>query len=222
MNSNRCTTVFFVGTILVALSVFHCDAAPGADTPPGQKKIVFVLKGPDLPITAIGALPKTMYLAGEYYARIEQPAELTSGKQNLLIVRGRDVWVIDILKKTGTHSINSSPDFTVHNPILGPNGPSELFEFEYGREVAFFEKTLTKQLGPEKIEGVECLGREVTAGNYRVVLYTNRTKSPVKVQVFRNANMILEIKYLSYEEGLPFDRTLFQPPEGIDLVESVR
>ena len=123
VNSCCCTIVCAV----MMLTAPMCHGTPSLEPPPGQKKIVFILKTPDLPKGTVGALPKTMYLAGEHYARIEQPADLTSGKQNLLIVRGRDLWVIDTLKRTGTHSINSSPDFTVHNPILGPHSPAELF-----------------------------------------------------------------------------------------------
>ena len=187
---------------------------------PMVTKMVFRITPADSSPTAALSSPKTMYVAGDRYARIEQETDLHLGDKNLIIVNQPDIWIIDSKKKEGGHMVNPGPDFTVHNPILGPDGPDELFGFQYGREVAFFDQGGTKVLGAQKVAGIDCEARELTVGDYRILLFVSRAKFPLRVTVFYVGKLALELNYISYEQGLPFDLTLFKPPPDIQITES--
>jgi len=179
----------------------------------------FSYSAADLGGGAVGALPKTMYLAGQGFARIEQPADTSSGSKNLIVVHDPDIWVIDGRRKNGTHSIN--PDVGIRNPILGPSGPQDLFEFEYGQEAEFFDRVPTRNLPSEKVGTVYCRARELTYGDFVVRLHTDEvTQLPVQVQVLEGKKLLFTIRYLTYQKGLPFDPSLFEPPKDVVITES--
>lgn len=163
--------------------------------------------------------PKTIYVAGDRYARIEQPGD--NETTNLIIVSQPDIWVIDGKKKQGNHMINPGPDFTVHNPILGPEGPQELFDFEYGRELGFFENSQATDLGLKEINGVGCDVQELRSGDYRIVMNLTRSrKIPHSIEIFLNGRAVIRLEYITYERDLPFDSSLFRPPNGIVIADS--
>ena len=126
-----------MNTRLLLLSVFLCPIAFG-ETKPSITKIVFRYIAEELSENADAAKPKTMYLAGDRYARVEE--ETDSASKKLIVVNEPDIWVADLGNKIGSHTINPGPDFTVHNPILGADVPDELFDFQFGHEIEFLER----------------------------------------------------------------------------------
>ena len=187
---------------------------------PSMTRIELSLTAPDLPRDTVGARPKTIYLAGERYARIEQFADLTSDRKNLIIVSEPDIWLVDAVHKTVSHSVNHGPDLTVHNPILGPDGPEELFPLEYGREVDFF-KANASRLPPQELDGTRCDVRQMTLHGYRLRLYVDsRRQIPVEMEAFKDGEFVLRVRYDSYRTDLPLDSSLFEPPNGLTVVEA--
>jgi hypothetical protein len=194
-----------------------------ASSQPLITKIVFRYVASDLPENTAGARPKTYYLAGNHYARIEQESDAALHSPNLIIVNEPDIWLIDLATKTGNHSINPGPDFSVHNPILGPDSPEELFDFEFGHELEFLNRVHAKNLDSKQIRGMQCTTREFEVGAYLVTMYLDAKKnSPVEVKAFKNGNILFTIDYLNYESGLPFDASLFDPPKGISFTEQTQ
>jgi hypothetical protein len=204
--------IFFLSLLLL------CSSS-AIEHEPSITKVVFRLI-PASPTSALGPIaPKTIYVAGDRYARIEEQADGVA--PNLIIVSEPDIWVIDGKKKNGSHMVNPGPDLTVHNPILGPEGPEELFDFEYGRELRFFENSKTTDLGFKEINGVGCDVQEVRSGDYRVVMNLMRSKKiPHSIDIFLNGRAVIRLEYISYEQDLPFDRFLFRPPNGISISDS--
>jgi hypothetical protein len=183
-------------------------------------KIVFRYIASDLQEGAAGAKPKTYYLAGDRYARIEQESDATLHSPSLIIVNEPDIWLMDLKAKAGNHSVNPGPDFSVHNPILGTDSPEDLFDFEFGHEVEFLSRVHARDLDPKEIRERQCTTRQFEAGEYLVTIYLEAKKnSPVELKAFKNGKMIFTIEYLNYDSGLPFDASLFQPPKGINLTE---
>jgi len=204
---------FLCATILCAVG---CQKAQ-----PVMTRMEFSLTAPDLQVDSVGARPKTIYLAGKTCARIEQYADVSSDLKNLIIVREPEIWLVDIRRKTVGHSTNRSNDLTVHNPILGPDGPEDLIEFEYGHEVEFFNKAHTSHLGRKKWRGIECDVREVASGDYRFRLYRDRsTNLPVKIEALKNGAIMFDVQYLSYRNDILFDPSLFQPAADLTVVEA--
>ena len=186
--------------------------------PPAMTKLVFVIEAPDLPADALVAKPKTIYLATDKYARIEQPAELASELKNLIVVNQPDIWVVDAKKGIAQHSINPGPDLTVHNPVLGPDAPDELFEFEYGHEVSFFEQHFAKHLEAKNVNGKKCDAWEIKAHDYRIELCIDAiTKNPLNLTVEKGGTSLFQIRYLRYDTRAPFDSSLFAPPADVKI-----
>ena len=157
-------------------------------------------------------------LAGTEYARIEQPADSSSGQKNLIIVHQPDIWIIDVKKDKVSHTVNPGPDFSIHNPILGPDTPIDLSALEYGHEVEFFDHSKTAALGTTEFDGVRCNATKVRSSTCDVVLYTSiKTNKPLRLEVFKDTNLILQVKYLSYDTDLAFDSWLFEPPKNVSM-----
>ncbi len=164
---------------------------------------------------------KILYLAGDRYARVEQPADGVSDRVNLIIVNEPDVWLIDGRNKTGNHSTNSGPDFRVHNPILGPDCPDELFGFEFGHEVDFLKRAGVKTLGFKQIGERTCATKQFAAKNYLVTVSIDTKKNvPVELKAFLDGEMKFTVEYLNYEIGLPFNSSLFEPPKDVHVSET--
>jgi hypothetical protein len=205
----------YTTTKLLCVALCACPTISFAGSPPAMTKIVFSYVAPDLPVDSPSAKPKTMYLAEDKYARVEE--EPVDGGNKLIIVNEPDVWLIDAVAKAGTHSVNSGPDFTVHNPIIGPDDcPEELFAFEFGREVEFLKRFGAKSLEIKEVDGTKCETWEFEAKNYLVTLDVDTARRfPVRVKVFKSGTMQFQIRYVSYESRLPFDLSLFEPPKNV-------
>src|SRR6266404_7216459 len=163
---------------------------------PTMSRIEFSFAADDLDKSASGARPKTIYLAGEGSSRIEQYADATSDIKNLIVVHEPDIWLIDGTHKIAGHSVNHGPDLTVHNPILGPDGPEELLSLEWGHEDDFFAKARTQSLPREKVGEIPCDVRQVRADNYEVRLYSDSgRKVPVELRAFKDGERLFVAHY---------------------------
>ena len=183
-------------------------------------RLEFSFIADDLDAQTAAARPKTIYLAGKGSSRIEQYADATSDIKHLIIVREPDIWLVDGVHKTVGHSVNHGPDLTVHNPILGPDGPEDLLGLEWGREPDFFENGATP-LASEEIANTKCEVRSVQADNYEVRLYTDPVrKVPLELKAFKDGQPLFIAHYNSYRTDLPLDDSLFRPPTGFTVVEA--
>ena len=204
--------------VLLALLVGVGCNAKKSDT---MQRMDLFFKAPDLPDDGAAARPKTIYVAGTRYARIEQFADATSDEKNLIVVSEPDIWLVDALRKTIGHSVNHGADQEVHNPIIGPDAPDELLSLEYGREISFFEKANAKHRAEEIVEGKHCEAWEAAIEGYYLRLYTDRERHvPVLLIVDKNGERLFDAHYIKYEMDLPFDKSLFQPPKGMSLMEA--
>ena len=166
------------------------------------------------------ARPKIIYVAGDRYGRIEQFADANSNLKHLILVNEPDIWLVDAVRNTAGHAVNNGSDRTVHNPILGPDGPDELLGLEYGREKKFCDDSNASPL-TEEWNGISCQVREVSAGLYRVRFFVDRRRSmPVRMEAFKDNELLFALRYLSYSTDLKFDPTLFQPPKDFAIVEA--
>ncbi len=160
---------------------------------------------------------KTLYFAGQRYARIE---EARSGGVHAIVVNEPNIWVVNISAKTGIHSKNPGPDLEVHNPILGPDGPEELFDFEYGQEIAFLQRIAKKSAEPKDIKGKSCNLWEAQVRNYRIQMQVDRSNHPVELAVYKDERVQFRVEYLEYITGLPFDAALFAPSPDFQISEA--
>ncbi len=157
-------------------------------------KIVFRSMSPDTAPDSFGAQPKTLYRVSDKYWRIEEAPDPARGIHNLRITREPDAWVINLLDNTARHIIDPGPTFFARLPIIStlkPNGQPDC-------------NALAIKSG----------AREVT------LLLDPDTSKPVEMDVRKDGKPDFSIRYLSYETDLPFDPSLFEPPQGLKITES--
>jgi len=208
-------------SVLVALLLV--TAGCSAKKRDAMQRIDLFFKAPDLPDDGTAARPKTIYLAGTRYARIEQFADASSDIKNLIVVNEPDIWLVDGVRETVGHSVNHGPDQEVHNPIIGPEAPDELLSLEYGHEIAFFESAHAQVAAGRVIDGKNCKALQATVGEYHLNLYADAKRDvPVLLSIEKNGDRLFEAHYTKYETDLTFDESLFQPPKGMKLMEADR
>jgi hypothetical protein len=201
-------------------------------------KIVFRGMSPHPAPDSLGAQPKTLtqvadkdwtlYRVGDKYSRIEEAPDPAGRIHTLSITREPDAWVINLLDNTARHIIDPGPTFFARLPMIStlkPNGQpdpdKEFQDLEFGNEVRFFRGHKARDLGLRKVEGKDCNALAIKSGGREVTLLLDPdTGKPVEIDVTNDGKPDFSIRYLSYEIDLPFDPSLFEPPQGLKITES--
>jgi len=128
-----------------------------------------------------------------------------------MIINEPNVWMINLLDKSGKHEVDPGPSLDVHLPIFPDRSVStQLKDLEFGRELEFFTTKGAKGSEGEMINGRGTSRYELTIENSKIVLWTDvKSKKPLRVSLIEGAQ-IETIEYLSYDD-LAFNPSLFQP-----------
>ena len=189
---------------------------PAAAVPHSMTKIVSRQLAPDIPADSFAAKPKTLYLAGNTYARVEEEPDPGQQIHGLMICSEPNLWIINLMDRRGQHVVDPGPTFVVHSPVIQQNAPGELASLELGKELAFFAVHSATRLEPQEVDGQSCEVSEFTQANYRVVLKVRAdTHKPFQLDVFRDGQPAFSVRYITYETDLPFDPALFTPPSDV-------
>lgn len=206
-------------SILILTTNFISACLIGADisSQSGMTKVIIVDNSPNIPKGSFEKVPKTTYLVGSKFARVEEAYDPSMNLHALLIISEPDIWMVNLANKTGKHTIDPGPDFNIHIPVLSGSDKENLFgDFEIGHELDFFRKikgfrTYSKTMGGEKFDSYS-----VERKNLMVVVYTRQHSDiPIFVFLFKGNNVISIIRYLEYKKGLPIDPKLFRAPSNI-------
>ncbi len=130
--------------------------------------------------------------------------------------------MINLFSRSGRHIVDPGPTFNAHLPIFegSSRAKTRVAELEFGRELEFFAQNNARRLPGEVINGKPSERQELTLSDAKLVLWTDaQSKKPVRVRLIQGRE-IQTIEYLSYEDNLKFDPSLFQPPAGIAFQES--
>ncbi len=189
---------------------------------PPMTKIVTRLESARVDPDSFAAKPKTLYLAGSTYARFEEEPDKSRGVQGLTVVSEPDVWIINLLDRTGRHQVDKGPDLTVHCNILPSGGPKEFQALEFGKEIDFFKARNATPAAGRVIDGMDCRATELKYGDFRLVLYYTAAEKgvPRRLELFRDGVPNVAIRYLHYERDLPFNPDFFKPPPDIKMTEA--
>jgi hypothetical protein len=191
-------------------------------------KIVFRRVSPDIAPDSSAGQAVTLYRVADKYSRIEEPPNPERGIHNLIITKEPDGWTVNLFDKTARHRIDPGPTFFAHTPIIWtpkPNGQpdpdKEFQDLEFGNEVPFFRGHKARDLGPRKVEEKDCNALAIKSGGREVTLLVDPdTGKPAEIDVTKDGKPDFSIRYLSYETDLPFDPSLFEPPQGLKITES--
>jgi hypothetical protein len=135
-----------------------------------------------------------------------------------MIINEPDAWMINLFDKSGTHMVDPGPSLDVHLPIFTDTTvKTRLKDLEFGRELKFFAHEGARGTAGEPISGGATERFQLTIANGKVVLWTDaKSRKPLKVSLVENAQS-KTIVYLSYDDDLAFNPSLFQPPTGIAI-----
>lgn len=189
--------------------------------PATMTKISVRLIAPATTSGSFAAQPKTFWRAGTKYARIVESPDPETHIQGLVIISEPDAWMVNLSDKSGRHVVDSGPSLVVHLPIFNRHTGEEsgVNELEFGTERDFFAKHSATRLVATAIDGTPADRFEATIGKARVTLWTDaKSKKPLRVSL-SDGNESEVYQYLSYDDEIPFDPLLFQPPSGIHIQE---
>jgi hypothetical protein len=195
-----------------------------AEEEPAMTKIVVRM----LALSAAGNLvpekPKTMYVAGEKYARVEELPDAKAGGQKLIVTNEPDSWIINLTDKTAKHLVDSGPKFVTHAPIFwttsGQPEP-EFDDLEFGAELKFFGGGRGLDLKPRTLDGRRCKVISIKTGPHEALLFLDpKSEKPYQINLIKFGRLVSAVRYVSYETDIPFKASLFQPPEGIQITGS--
>jgi outer membrane lipoprotein-sorting protein len=140
----------------------------------------------------------------------------------LVIVNEPDVWMVNLFDKSGRHMVDRGPTFNAHLPIFEDSSGAKtgVGELEFGKETEFFTKYNASRSPGAIISGRSSERYEVKIGGSTLVLWLDaQSKKPLRVSLIQGRGT-QTMEYLSYEDNLKFDPSIFQPPAGITFQES--
>lgn len=195
-------------------------AAAQCAAPTTMTRIVVRLQGPQIKEGSFAALPKTMYRAGDSYARIEEAPDSRQGIQKLIIINEPNAWMINLIAKTGSHATNGAKDDNPHLPVVFD--PSQrlktLNHLEFGDEYGFFEDANAKRTSGPIINSQQTDAFVVTTETGVATLVT-KANSHVPIRLsWKTKQGTYTYEYIAYED-LPFKRELFESPRGMRIRE---
>jgi len=214
-------------TILLALALLtgqaHAQASSECD-PPGLFRIVTANNSPGIPKDSFARKPKVTYRAGNGQVRQEEMPDTEGGIHQLSVIHWPDLWVVNLLDKTGQHVVDDSPKSDVTIAALGvePSDglPPAWAALEFGCEWKFFAANKAVQAPTSKDDMVK---HQITDGAWRVTLMTARdSQTPWALILAKDGIAVYAIRYLSYEHRAEVDPALFAKPEGIKFVEPLK
>lgn len=192
----------------------------GSPMPP-LTRIVHRYIWPKMPADAFVAKPKTLYIGGDKYARVEEEPDPERRLHGLTICSEPDIWMINLAGHRGRHIVDPGPTYVTHHPIIGRDAPEVLRTLEFGKELAFFQQHRATRLEPRIIDGVRCEVSEFTQDSCRVVLCLRPdTHLPFQLDVIKDGKAEFSVRYVSYDTDLPFSAALFKPPADITMTEA--
>jgi hypothetical protein len=178
--------------------------------------------GPGIKPGSFAALPRTIYRAGDRYARMEDPPDARQRTEKLIIIAEPDAYSLNVIEKKGTHAIDRGGENDIHLPVVLPFDPKHklgrLDRLEFGDELDFFENAgATKEAGPI-INGkpTDSYILQTPEG-----LATLVVKADTERPIFFSWQMddgTYRYEYIEYDE-LPFNPALFAKPIGYEIEE---
>ena len=194
------------------------SGARAAETPKTMSKITVKVLAPK-PRNEFQEQPKTYYRATRQYMRSEEALDKGINRKALMIANEPDVYMMELVSKTGKKLKDPGPTYDVILPIFGsPVKDKELAQLEYGMEREFFEK---RKIAPVKdeLDGKDVEKYEGTADGAVVRLWVDpKSKKPLRVSATKDGTAGA-FEYLEYEPDLKFDAAMFAPPKDVKFEE---
>ncbi|MGH7178766.1 MAG: hypothetical protein ACREJC_15415 [Tepidisphaeraceae bacterium] len=215
--------VLALAQIIAMTALLAGERAP-ATSPviPRMVKVVFRYESSKIKPDSYAAIPRTLYRWGVECGRLEEPPDVPRNLHALVIVQGRDCWMINLAARAGRHIIDPGPTFNFHASVFARAGaPESLRALEFGREMDYIRERDLKPLGIVGIGDVKCEHYRVDAEGTDVTIYMRIDRNVPYMLRIRSPGDDYAIRYDQWEE-LDAIPELFQPPSGITIEEPKR
>jgi len=200
--------------MVMAVAILMSGDARAACAPEQMLKVVVP--------KSFAAQPKTVYRLGTKYGRVEEVPDRAQRIHGLMVVSEPDVWMMNLMSKTGQHVVDTGTPYHFHAPVLaGPDDPDFLRAFEFGCELDYLKKKSSEPPKPFDLNGRSLKAHMASEGDYMLVLVIDPdTQIPVVAMLYESGKIAVYFKYLVYETGLKPDLGLFSPPAGMKFTEA--
>lgn len=202
--------------LLTVLLVAIAGNASADCAPEKMVKVVFREATPGIDKKSFAAKPKTIWRLGSAYGRLEEEPDNENGIHGLSVVNGRDIWMVNLLQKTGQHIVDSAPTSGFHAPIVfGEGVPDAAAELEFGCEFQYMRARAVK---PEMVEigGRQFRQYRVTEGRFVLKLIAFSDKDiPFGFALLKDGAAQFYFQYMEYGTNIDADLSLFARPSGI-------
>lgn len=190
--------------------------------PEKMVKVVFREVTPGIDRGSFAAKPKTLYRLGSKYGRTEEALDSALKIHGLIVVDEPDVWMINLVTRTGQHIIDTGEPYHFHAPIVGgPDDQEAIKELEFGCEMDFMKAHGAGPARKGTLDGREVDQYVVTIDTYRIVLSVSpKSARPVGFSVYESDKPHYDMRYLEYANDLEPQAKLFQRPEGIEYEDA--
>jgi hypothetical protein len=133
-----------------------------------------------------------------------------------------DSWLIDLANNRAKHMIDPGPTFNCRLPIFAFNMEmlkSKVGGLEFGHELEFFKKNSAKQVDGPTLESFKANYFRLDL-NGMVLTLVERADIHVPILIgLSQGEKVTRVRYLLWEDRLPFKAELFAKPTGINMQE---
>jgi hypothetical protein len=205
-------SVFLTVLVLLALTAVAAD--------PVVTRIDFRFISKDAAPGSFQASTRKMWRAGDTYMRVEEEPDPKNHIDGVTITHEPDSWLWNRYNNVARHIVDTGPTFNVSAPVFPGSKSEELEKLQMGRELAFFHAHRAQHLPDQRVDGVALSVQSLTLDGYQVKLLVRKDDgNPWQLELATPKESEV-IRYDAFQEGLPFDRQLFELPARVKVIEA--
>lgn len=208
---------FLTAFVLVLLNFGFCSD----DKPANMIHVIAQTTGGDIQAGSFAEKPKTYWRASNRYCRIEEEPDPDNNIHGIVVMNEPDAWLVNLADNTAKHMVDPGPTFNCKLPIFAfdlETAKSKIGELEFGHELEFFTANHAELIDGPKLS-FKTNTYQLTIENATLVLVERADiHAPIMVGLSRGGKTF-QVRYLLWEDQLPFDSKLFATPSGMKIEE---
>jgi hypothetical protein len=206
----RRLSAFLLLSVLLPAAALAAEAA-------SMTRIQYRLVAFGIDPNAFEGAVRSVWRVADSHLRYEEPLNPATGTKLLAVVAMPDAWFVDLAAKRGTYRKDPGPTFKVRFPAFPPQLGEDIAKMELGFEKEWFVERKAADAGERTVQEVDCKLQVVEADGKKVTLFERKSDGLPYQVVVETAERAIAVRFVRYERGLEVDKTLFQPPAGVEI-----
>lgn len=202
---------------LLLLCAFMILSVPASAAEPSLTRIQYRLVAFGIDPNGFDGAVRSVWRVGETQLRYEEPLNPATGTQLLAVVSMPDAWFIDLAARRGTYRKDPGPTFKVRFPAFPPQFGDQIATLEMGFEKEWFAERKASDAGERTVQDVTCRLQTVEVDGRKLTLFLRKSDDLPFQLVVETAERAVGVRFVRYERGLAVDKSLFQPPAGVEI-----